>query len=421
MVNQLAICRAVLLITTVTVIAVIVILHASGYININIETRTKRLGSPTTREYASYSKGQDDNVLFTPTSKIIPEANGARAISLLSNDSGHALTWQDFYEVDGLRNEDVVVFVASTTVEGSRYLRDRIIPSARTWMKLLANVFVILEDTGDVRFQMRHCNIREAEHFTSFDCPHEPTYVLTRQCSSQYYQAEGICCKVDESINYLVRGRPELFAHTKFVLQCDDDIFWRTDQTLKWLATLDKANYSDLPLIGNMDKAPTAEQMRKPGGVWHIKGCEEIKSMGWYHPLILNHAAVQRISEATSKLGLMKTCRAFDVSQDAGIGVFAWIMELRHIHIPHVNVNVRHAGFEVLKPKDMVVHAVRHIPDEDCRAGKRWPERLRYDQQGDHDNAFPYFVSCGCNFTFEIKVWLMVLATVVMHALSQLC
>ena len=46
---------------------------------------------------------------------------------------------------DGLRNEDVVVFVASTISNEAKYVRDRIVPSARTWMKHLVNVFVMIE------------------------------------------------------------------------------------------------------------------------------------------------------------------------------------------------------------------------------------------------------------------------------------
>ena len=38
-------------------------------------------------------------------------------------------------EVEGLRNEEVVVFITSTFKKHGIYLRDRIIPSSRTWMR----------------------------------------------------------------------------------------------------------------------------------------------------------------------------------------------------------------------------------------------------------------------------------------------
>jgi hypothetical protein len=38
-------------------------------------------------------------------------------------------------EVEGLRNEEVVVFITSTFKKHGIYLRDRVIPSSRTWMR----------------------------------------------------------------------------------------------------------------------------------------------------------------------------------------------------------------------------------------------------------------------------------------------
>jgi hypothetical protein len=44
-----------------------------------------------------------------------------------------------------IKNEEVIMIVSSTFVENGKYMRDRIIPSSRTWMKLLKNVYVIVE------------------------------------------------------------------------------------------------------------------------------------------------------------------------------------------------------------------------------------------------------------------------------------
>ena len=62
----------------------------------------------------------------------------------------HKKAWMVLEEVNGLRNEDVVMVVSSTTIKG--YLQSRIIPSARTWMRFFANVFVIVEGKNEYLF-----------------------------------------------------------------------------------------------------------------------------------------------------------------------------------------------------------------------------------------------------------------------------
>ncbi len=75
----------------------------------------------------------------------------------------HKKPWMALEVVDGLRNEDVVLFVTATTIQNFNVIRQRlqntirknkcifhfcfcrIIPSSRTWMRNLANVFVSIQ------------------------------------------------------------------------------------------------------------------------------------------------------------------------------------------------------------------------------------------------------------------------------------
>jgi hypothetical protein len=88
--------------------------------------------------------------------------------------------------VDGLRNQEVAVFITSTGAKHGVYLRDRIMPSSRTWMRQLYNIYVILEDTFELRHSFRHCKRQDAYNTTQtyFICPNEePIYLLTRKVS----------------------------------------------------------------------------------------------------------------------------------------------------------------------------------------------------------------------------------------------
>lgn len=96
-------------------------------------------------------------------------------------------------------------------------------------------------DSFDIRFSLRSCEIAETTHYTTFTCPNEATYILSRKCTNEYYGAAGPCCKVDDLINYIMNDRPEFGASLKYALHCDDDTFWRADQVLKWLAAIDKS------------------------------------------------------------------------------------------------------------------------------------------------------------------------------------
>ncbi len=74
----------------------------------------------------------------------------------------HGRSWRDIAEVNGLKNEEVIVFVTSSVADNQRLLweryiyliislkrsltiADRVIPSARTWMRMFARTYVIVE------------------------------------------------------------------------------------------------------------------------------------------------------------------------------------------------------------------------------------------------------------------------------------
>lgn len=139
------------------------------------------------------------------------------------------------------------------------------------------NCHLVDADTFDVRYALRHCELVDYDLFTTFACHHEPTYVLSRNCTSEYYVANGICCKVDDTINYLVNVRADFFQGIKFMLHSDDDTYWRPDQTLRWLAAVDNSGANKYPLTANCQIGDDAHK-----GVWMIEGCNEIRTSGWY-------------------------------------------------------------------------------------------------------------------------------------------
>jgi hypothetical protein len=320
-------------------------------------------------------------------------------------------------------NDEIVMIITSTGVGNHKFIRDRIIPSARTWMKHLANVFVILEDTFEVRFAMRHCEHTNTHNVTSFNCNNEPIYVLSRRCSSDYYKASSACCKFDEGINF-VKSQKHIYDRMKFLLQGDDDTFWRVDQLERWLAVVEKSVDKSIPLVGNTDNSLSPEDVKKDGGgVWHIKGCNEIHGNGWYQPLMLSRAAVDLIVVGTAKYGATETCTAFEVSQDVGLAIFFWLYQLQHIKMPGVVINGNHLGSSVFKPDQMAVHDIKHIDQDDCEGKKEWPQELRYDQavsigcgkigtsgpfhnstmKADMYDAFAWFAMNGKNVSVDIE------------------
>lgn len=228
-----------------------------------------------------------------------------------------------------------------------------------------------------MRYALRHCLIEEYPSFTTFDCHNEPVYLLTRTCTNEYYAARGICCKIDAALHFLINEHVSLFQHTKYVIEGDDDTYFRPDQILRWLAVVDNAGLADFPLVANHD---STHSHTDTGGIWHITGCTDIFGNGWYQPMVLNHAALQRLSVSSAAYGFTHTCTAFSVSQDVGFGPYAWMMELVHIHWPRVEINGHHQGLSVFRPDLMVVHCVRHVTSDFCDQPERWPAHLRYNQ-----------------------------------------
>jgi hypothetical protein len=55
---------------------------------------------------------------------------------------------------------------------------------------------------------------------------------------------------------------------------------------------------------------------------------------------------------------LQATCTGFDVSQDVGMGVYAWANGLSNIYIPGVEINPDHEGYKILRPGLLAVHSV---------------------------------------------------------------
>ena len=256
-----------------------------------------------------------------------------------------------------------------------KYLPYRIIPASRTWMRYFANIFVMEEDTWEMRMLLRQCHKEEYTGFTTFKCRHEPTYVLSRQCTDGYYHAPGICCKTDEIFNFLVETK--LYSRLKYVLHCDDDMFWRPDQFLRWLAILDKTEVANLPLVGNVEQNYYGSDDN--GGVWHIKNCKEIHSMGWYQPMLLNKMALDLITVGTKEYGITKTCKEFIVSQDVGIGPFLWMFQLYHVMIPGIGLNEGHEGEKYILGKQdtlLAVHYVKYEERDGCKDEAKWP--LKY-------------------------------------------
>lgn len=240
---------------------------------------------------------------------------------------------------------------------------------------------------------MRHCHVNDYEDFTTMTCRNEATYLLTRQCSDAYYVANGPCCKVDAVIDFLANRKPAVYERLKFMLLSDDDQYWRPDQALRWLASVQRSGISDVyPLTAN----PHEGEIQEPRGVlFHIQNCGEIQTSGWYQPMMLNRLALEKVKVAAASYGFRDTCRAFDLSQDAGIGILLWMYELYHIHMPRVDSNDDHQGIPALQPDLMSIHFIKHEEEHDhCEDGRHWPDAMKHKQNivigcGDIDQSSP--------------------------------
>eukprot|EP00601_Ochromonadales_sp_CCMP2298_P004729 CAMPEP_0173191912 /NCGR_PEP_ID=MMETSP1141-20130122/13142_1 /TAXON_ID=483371 /ORGANISM="non described non described, Strain CCMP2298" /LENGTH=506 /DNA_ID=CAMNT_0014116141 /DNA_START=33 /DNA_END=1553 /DNA_ORIENTATION=+ len=328
----------------------------------------------------------------------------------------HTHAWKQYAVVDGLRNEEVVMVVTSTSTHGEKLLRERIMASSRTWMRMFANVVVVIEDSFPIRFAMRNCQLIDSPLLTAFKCHNEPIYVLSRTCTDEYYGAAGPCCKVDDALNWIVNVQKELFGHIKFLLHCDDDMYWRPLQTLRWLASVQKSGANRYPLIANLQFGDKDNK-----GVWMIKGCDEVRTTGWYQPLMLNHAMLQKMAAALASYGTRDTCKNFDVTHDIGVGVLAWMFRPFHLQMPNTIGNGDHQGYKVMKPTDMAMHYIKHMDSEKCDGKEKEWNAVRYKQNvvlgcGDVDQPSPghdknqradmydamkYYQEHGVNITLE--------------------
>ena len=182
----------------------------------------------------------------------------------------------------------------------------------------------------------------------------------------------GICCKNDEALNYF-GDHPTLFSHIKFFIIADDDVYFRGDQMLRWLSIVAHSGINHLPIVANSRANTEIKALEHVkllnsgkdglGGIWMISNCSEIETGGWYSPYVLNHAAVKRLLSGTSKFGMSQTCTNFDVSQDAGLGIFFWMYQLYHIQIPNYEKAVQDSY--PLTPKDLYKHGVKHRQRKD--------------------------------------------------------
>lgn len=233
----------------------------------------------------------------------------------------------------GLANHEVVMLVTST----NQYVRSRIIPSSRTWMKFFMHVFVLIEDTVDTRMQLRNCKHVDHDGFlTSFKCRREPVYLLSRSCLSDYANARGICCKVDVGFQFVRNYIHDIYAIMKYLIVCDDDIYWRGDRLLNWLSMLDSANVDNIAIVCKFHYEYFFEMLMRyfrlgnglrtnePPGVYNTDRCQEIVTHGWYQPMLMNKIAFNKFAKVAWSFGLTETCDSFSVSQDVALGIVAW-------------------------------------------------------------------------------------------------
>jgi hypothetical protein len=75
-------------------------------------------------------------------------------------------------------------------------------------------------------------------------------------------------------------------------------------------------------------------------------------------------------------------CSAFVISQDVGVGIFAWMFGPYHILMPGAQVNGDHHGVDFFKPQDLAMHYIKHHEEDRCDGKKDngWSHADRYDQ-----------------------------------------
>jgi hypothetical protein len=69
---------------------------------------------------------------------------------LQADSAGSHNNHKMLHEVDGLKNSEIVYIITSTTNNNEIFLWDRVIPSARTWMRHAVHVYVVVEGNNEV-------------------------------------------------------------------------------------------------------------------------------------------------------------------------------------------------------------------------------------------------------------------------------
>jgi hypothetical protein len=99
--------------------------------------------------------------------------------------------------------------------------------------------------------------------------------------------------------------------------------------------------------------------------------------------MLLNKKALSVASASVASYGVSAICEAFHVSQDVGLGVWAWQNQLVHVHMPR-GTTPGHAEFQNFRPQEMFVHAVRSYKVDKCDGERddRWGHvpSVRYNQ-----------------------------------------
>lgn len=259
------------------------------------------------------------------------------------NASSHAddplpgLSWKDLKHINGMRSSDLAFLLISSWVDkqGGNYYR-RILPGMHTWMRLVpsSNVFILVEDNEVTRHALQECPSTTDALFTSYTCPKEPTFILSRTCdNSGHNQGDyrGLCCKIDDLVSFLVHSRPATFHKIKYSFIADEDYFFRVDRVLAWLGHIDKSNHTHLPLIANdMGTVGYPMYCRIQRG----SRCSEINPYGWYGAAMLNKAALKIYGAVSREYPLMQMCVAWGCAQDIGFGLLAWMFGYNHLAIP---------------------------------------------------------------------------------------
>jgi hypothetical protein len=136
-------------------------------------------------EPRNYLQQAHYNLTHNSLKDYLPRQRRQRLGSNSTSDPLDGLTWTGLRTVNGLRNSEVAFLIISTWARNGHYYRTRIIPSARTWMRLAAHVIVVIEDTEDARLAFRSCHSNDFGGITSFHCNHEPTVILSRVCDAK--------------------------------------------------------------------------------------------------------------------------------------------------------------------------------------------------------------------------------------------